>query len=125
MNSITHFEIPSNNAEKFKAFYSTVFGWEFMDIPEMNYTIVRTSPMGENNMPSVPGAVNGGMLSAEENGGLFPVLVIEVPDIDAHIELVKQNNGAIIMEKHAVGEMGWYARFTDPSGVVMGIWQNK
>ncbi len=123
MNSIIHFEIPSQDKERFKKFYGEVFGWTFIDMPEMNYTIVYTSEIDENRMPKTAGAVNGGMMSAEENGGLFPVLVIDVPNIDTHIEKLVQAGGEVIMPKHAVGNMGFYARFKDPEGVVMGIWE--
>ena len=125
MNSIVHFEMPAKNKERFKKFYSEVFGWKLVDAPEMNYTMVYTSEVDENYMPKNPGAVNGGMMSAEENGGSYPVLVIDVPNLDEYIKKVEDAGCKIVMPKTEVGDMGYYARFVDPEGVVMGIWESK
>lgn len=123
MNSITHFELPVS--DKSKKFYQDLFGWQVEEMPEMNYTIVRTSEVDEDYMPTNPAAVNGGMMSVEENGGTNPVLVIDVPSIDDSVKKIEENGGTIVMPKTEVGAMGYYARFTDPAGVVMGVWESK
>ncbi|HLB51525.1 glyoxalase [candidate division WWE3 bacterium RIFCSPHIGHO2_12_FULL_38_15] len=125
MNSITHFELPAKDKERAKKFYTEVFGWKMEDYPEMNYTMVYTSEVDENYMPKKPGAVNGGMMSAKDNGGSFPVLVIDVPNLDEYIKKVEDAGCQIVMPKTEVGDMGYYARFVDPEGVVMGIWESK
>jgi predicted enzyme related to lactoylglutathione lyase len=33
MNRVTHFEIPTSDKAKSKAFYSDVFGWQITDVP--------------------------------------------------------------------------------------------
>ena len=37
---VVHFEIPYDDAARARAFYSDVFGWEAMEMPEMGYTLV-------------------------------------------------------------------------------------
>ena len=57
MNPIVHFEIPYDDEEKAKEFYS-IFGWELRDIPGMDYIGATTTPVDENRMPKQPGAIN-------------------------------------------------------------------
>ena len=45
MNKIVHFEIPVENATRAKKFYDT-FGWDFVDIPEMDYTATEGNVLG-------------------------------------------------------------------------------
>ena len=42
MNGLTHFEIPVNDIDKAKEFYSNLFDWEFNFIEEMNYLMFTT-----------------------------------------------------------------------------------
>jgi predicted enzyme related to lactoylglutathione lyase len=35
MGKVVHFEIPADNLQRAKKFYSTVFGWTMNDYPEM------------------------------------------------------------------------------------------
>lgn len=124
MNPITHFEIPAKSKEESKKFYEDVFGWKYVDMDEMNYTVVHTSEVDEENMPTMPGAVNGGMMTAEDNGGLNPVLVVYVPNLEDSVAKIEEAGGEIIMPKTKVGDMGFYLRFKDTAGVVMGLWQD-
>ena len=48
---IVHFEIPFDDGDRAKAFYGDVFGWQAQDMPEMQYTMVMTGPVGDNGMP--------------------------------------------------------------------------
>jgi predicted enzyme related to lactoylglutathione lyase len=66
MGKVVHFEIPADNLARAKKFYSTVFGWNLNEIPEMEYTMVRTAESDENGMPKEPGAINGGMLQRQD-----------------------------------------------------------
>ncbi len=125
MDAITHFELPVKDRTQAKKFYGDVFGWKFNDFPEMNYTIVHTAEVDEKQMPTRPGAVNGGLVSVEDNGGLNPVLVVDVPNIDEVLEKIEHAGGKISVQKMEVGDMGYYAKFTDPSGVTMGVWQTR
>ena len=50
MNQVVHFEIPYDDIEKAKEFYS-IFDWELNDIPGMDYVGVRTAPVDEPRCP--------------------------------------------------------------------------
>ena len=53
-----------------------------------------------------------------------PVLVIKIKSLDETLQRLKQVGIKIVMPKMQVGNMGLYARFLDPEGNVMGIWQD-
>lgn len=120
---IVHFEVPYDDGERARAFYRDAFGWNLMEMPEMNYTMVSTGPVDERSMPSEPGFINGGMF--QRNGELTrPVLTVDVPDIEAAWKTIESLGGERVGEKAAVGEMGFAAYFKDPEGNILGLWQS-
>ena len=119
---VVHFEIPFDDEERATAFYTGVFGWKLQAIPELSYVLATTGP-SEQGPPSEPGFVNGGLLErALPVGG--PVIVLDVEDIDATLELVELRGGMTVSAKQAVGEMGFSAYFKDSEGNLTGLWQN-
>ena len=48
MDPVVHFEVPADDSECAQAFYKQAFGWEFTPNPELNYTLITTSPAGED-----------------------------------------------------------------------------
>ena len=120
---IVHFEIPFDDGDRAKAFYGDVFGWKAQDMPEMQYTMVTTGPVGDNGMPSEPGYINGGMFERQEALNV-PVLTIEVDSIDDALPSVESNGGKIVEAKQPVGDMGFTAYINDSEGNLIGLWQN-
>ncbi len=51
MTSIVHFEIPADDIQRAKTFYSDLFGWRMESMPGMDYTMIDTF-----------GAPGGGMM---------------------------------------------------------------
>jgi hypothetical protein len=127
MNSIVHFEIPVDNDEG-KAFYQQVFDWKLDDMPMEDgsiYTTASTTPSDETGMPKQPGAINGGIFVKNGDDTLSsPVITINVDSIDDALEKIKAAGGEAYGQRGTVPGMGDYAYFTDPSGNVLGLWQN-
>lgn len=125
MNKVTHFEIPAENMERAKDFYSSVFGWNISTspIPGGEYTsLVTTDVDAETYAPTEPGAINGGMF--EREGRLTtPVITIEVPAIDDAIAQIEAAGGSVVQPRTSMEEMGAYAYFTDSEGNIMGLWE--
>jgi len=123
MSSVVHFEIPADDVERARTFYAEGFGFELGGLPGFDYTFVTTTPTGEDGRPIEPGAINGGMFKREAPFA-GPVVTISVDDIDATLDLVERLGGKRLVEKQAVGEMGFAAYFVDTEGNTMGLWQN-
>jgi predicted enzyme related to lactoylglutathione lyase len=91
-------------------------------MPEMNYNMVSTGPMGEAG-PTEAGYIGGGMMQREDPVAT-PVITLDVPDIDAALESVAAHGGEVVSPGMAVGEMGFAAYFRDSEGNRMGLWQS-
>lgn len=124
MDSVVHFEIPTDDMDRASKFYSGVFGWEIQPMPEMKYGMAITTPLGEDRMPNKPGAINGGFFHRQDDLKTAS-FAIDVPDIDAALEKVKAAGGTLLREKVSIGEgMGSIAYFKDTEGNVISLWEN-
>jgi uncharacterized protein len=124
MNKVVHFEIPFDDKEKCIEFYKNVFGWEFQDMPEMDYVIARSGEVDENQMMKEKGVINGGMYKRGGDIAKGPVIVIDVDSIDEHVKKIEEAGGKVVREKAKVGEMGFYAQVMDTENNIIGIWEN-
>ncbi|MGM9472395.1 VOC family protein [Pseudarthrobacter sp. YS3] len=124
MGAVVHFEIPADDQERARNFYSEAFGWKISPMPEMNYNAVTTTPTDEaTSLPKEPGAINGGLMGRE--GDLVnPIITVDVPDIDATLKTVEELGGSVVTPKNSIPDMGFFAYFRDTEGNVMGLWEN-
>ena len=106
---LVYFVIPTADAEKAKAFYADLFGWEFTE-------------------GNVPGGLNiegptppGGMFEGGEGGS--PSVYFSVDDIDAGVAKVRELGGeASEPEKIASGAM---SHCRDDQGNEFNLWAPK
>ncbi len=120
---VVHFELPYDDAERARRFYSQAFGWSLMPMPELDYTIASTGPMSDSGQPTEPGYVNGGLLSRSQAASPGPVVVVDVEDIDTALATVESAGGETVVGRTPVGGMGFTAYVRDPEGNVIGLWQ--
>ena len=120
---VVHFEIPFDDGDRARDFYQKAFGWNITHLPDMDYTIVSTGPTSQEQGPTEPGYIGGGMLQRSELSRV-PVITVDVDDIDATLAKVEQLGGKIVRPKAEVGQMGFAAYFNDPEGNLTGLWQN-
>ena len=118
---VVHFEIPYDDQERAQSFYSHVFGWELMPVPEMSYTLVTTGPTGDQG-PGEAGFINGGM---REREGQFtaPNIVLDVDNIEDALKAVGEAGGSTVQGRQPVGDMGFAAYFKDSEGTIVGLWE--
>ncbi len=119
---VVHFEIPADDLGRAEDFYRAAFGWNLSSMPGMSYTLAGTTPTNEQGMPTIPGAINGGMLERQAPV-TTPVITIDVEDIDKALETIGTLGGSTVRPKQPVMEMGFAAYFTDSEGNLMGLWQ--
>ena len=126
MPKVVHFEIPADDLDRAKNFYSSVFGWQLqtMDMPGGGqYTSVVTTPVDEQTqMPTEPGGINGGMMQRDDRTPA-PVITVDVEDIDKALQQVEAQGGATVTPRTPIPGMGAFAYFKDPEGNVMGLWE--
>jgi predicted enzyme related to lactoylglutathione lyase len=122
MNRVVHFEIPADDMERAKKFYSENFGWTLNQLgPEMgNYVLVHTGPSDNKGMPQDKAFINGGLMKRDPSAR-SPVLVMAVDDTDATVEKVKRSGGKLVGEIMDIPTVGRYARVQDTEGNVIGV----
>jgi uncharacterized protein len=93
---LAFFEIGVEDAERGRAFYEALFGWNFEPGPSGQGFVVGT--------PSGPGGMHGG------DRGAAPYLFFRVDDMDAAIEQVRALGGEV-EEMNVEGDEESIARF--------------
>jgi predicted enzyme related to lactoylglutathione lyase len=124
MPTIVHFEIPSDNVERSKKFYSNLFGWNIEKVPAdkipegIEYWRITTKDHEGKT------AVNGGMMKrmkAEQQGILN---YIDIKSVEESSVKAQQLGGKIIMPKMAIPGMGYLAVCLDTENNAFGLWKN-
>jgi uncharacterized protein len=121
---VGHFEIPADEVERARKFYSAVFGWKMTHIPEMNYTMAYTGPVDSQGMPTAPGYIGGG-IGPREGVLKHPLVTIVVDEIQAALKLVESHGGKVLQPQQPIGDgtMGSVAYIQDTEGNVTGLYQ--
>jgi uncharacterized protein len=93
-------------------------------MPEMDYTIVRTTEVDEaTQMPTSAGAINGGLMRRSQETPA-PVITIDVESVDQALKHVEAAGGRVVRPRTEIPGMGAFAYFTDPEGNTLGLWEN-
>jgi predicted enzyme related to lactoylglutathione lyase len=126
MKKVVHFEIPADDLERAKNFYS-IFDWQLQDWPMPDgsvYVGARTVETDDTTyQPKEPGAINGGIMLRNQYA-TTPSITISVPSIDEYLEKVQGAGGKIVKSKEAIEEMGFFAYISDTEGNLVGLWED-
>jgi predicted enzyme related to lactoylglutathione lyase len=124
MPNIAFFDIPADNVERAKHFYTSLFGWKInlgLTTPEqaaiaaMQYHAVLTGPTREGTMNM------GGLYRRQGNESIKNY--VEVDDIDAVLAKVEKLGGKIVMPRQMIPGIGLVAMIKDTEGNGIGIWK--
>ena len=108
-------EIPVKDLNSAKKFYEKVFGWE-VGITGEDYAFFRDTEDGI-----------GGAFEISEKGmkGEF-MLYISTENINNSLELIEKHGGKTLQAKTKISEEhGFFAKFEDIFGNVLGLWSRK
>ncbi len=114
-NPFVHVELQTQDVEKSKKFYTSLFDWELEDFPAMDYTIIK---VGEGT--------GGGMMKNPVPGApdsWIPYVLVD--DVAASTKKAVTLGGKICKEVTEVPGMGWFSVISDPTGAVLGLWETK
>jgi predicted enzyme related to lactoylglutathione lyase len=120
-HTIIHFEIPADNVEKIKSFYTDLFGWKIQKLPGMEYYSIETVPVDEKGNTERPG-VNGGLYKREQPQQQA-LNYVYVESVEEYSKKVTSLGGQIVVQKTEIPDMGWFAVAKDPEGNVFGIFE--
>jgi len=118
--SIIWFEIPTDDLERARSFYSKLFGWKIAPFPGMpgpdagNYLHIDTG--GNDASP------DGGMMKRMHPQQ--PITnYVSVPSIAKYMAKVGKLGGKVLVPKTAVMEMGYFAVCQDTENNVFALWE--
>ncbi len=127
MDPIVHFELPVDNMERARAFYSSIFDWKLTDwtMPDGSiYVGVHTTPINEKTRePLKPGAINGAIVKRDDKTPA-PVFAVHVSSIDERMDMILKSGGSVVSPKVSIMGMGFYAYAKDCEGNVIGLWED-
>jgi predicted enzyme related to lactoylglutathione lyase len=124
MDKVVHFEIPFDNKLRAMKFYKDSFGWQLMDMPQMDYVVASSVETDDKHMPKEPGAINGGLFQRPQEAP-NPTIYVGVSSIEATIKKVESAGGKVVTPKTPIPGMGAYARVADTEGNVIGVFQGQ
>lgn len=121
MVTIVHFEIPSDNIERAKKFYSDLFGWEMERIPgQMEYwTFSATNYKGGEQQ-----SISGGLME-RQTAQQSITNYMGVKSVDEYSRRVESLGGKVKVPKTEVLNFGWFAICTDTENNTFGLWEAK
>jgi hypothetical protein len=112
---VVHFEIPAQDLERLRKFYSELFGWSIKATPQTgDYLMIDTAAKGVG--------INGGLITKRhpQQTVINYVMVESVADYAAK---VKALGGQVVVPKTAVPTMGYFAVCLDPESNQIGLWE--
>jgi len=113
--NIIWFEIPADNPERAKKFYSTLFGWKINPFPGMmDYWHIDTG--GPDATP------DGGMMTRKHPAHTI-TNYINVPSVTKFMAKVEKLGGKLCMAKTAVPGMGYFAICQDTENNTVALWE--
>jgi predicted enzyme related to lactoylglutathione lyase len=118
MASIVWFEIPADDVERAKSFYSALFGWKIERFPgPMEYWHIDTG--GNEDSP------DGGLLKRQNPQQQGITNYIGVASVEESVARVEKLGGKICTPKTAVPEMGYFAICQDPENNTFALWERS
>lgn len=127
---VGHFEIPAGDPERTARFYREVFEWrvERRDWEGGPYFAIRTdgpAPGGADGAAARGAGMRGGLTTPEVLGSDRPLLVVHVEGapLEAWLVRIEAAGGRRDGKVRELSGMGRFARFRDPAGNLLGLWE--
>jgi len=116
MSMVIHFEIPADDIDRARNFYSSLFNWDIRDVPgRNNYLLITTS--GEKAVSS--------SLIKRFSPKQTTIMYFDVPSVDGYSAKVQQLGGKVIVSRKAVPGTGYFAICLDTENNTFGIWEEN
>jgi uncharacterized protein len=110
-HEVGHFEIPADNVDGLRSFYSSLFGWEFEQGQTQGYYMIKNAGIS-------------GALAQKENPQQVSTQFVNVESLEDYVNKAKQLGATVVKDRQEISE-GYYAVLEDPQRNTIGIWQSK
>jgi predicted enzyme related to lactoylglutathione lyase len=121
MGRVVHFEIHASDLDRAERFYRHVFGWDVQKFDgPIDYRLLNTGPQTETGIDGALVERRGG---TDGDAVLAYVCTVEVDDIAATEEKVRDAGGEQVVDRQEIGEVGQLSYFKDTEGNIFGALQ--
>ncbi len=119
MSTIVHFDVPVDDIERARNFYTKLFDWKINRMPgEMEYYGISTED--ENGKEGVGGGMGKRGEPSQRITNYFGV-----PSVDKSLKKVEELGGKLIMPKTKIPGYGYLAICIDTENNVFGLWESE
>jgi hypothetical protein len=118
--TVTHFEIPADDVQRARAFYSGLFDWELSPFYGSDYLYI--TPRHSAGRVPADARVSGG-LDKRSKELEHVTVVFEVENVERSLKKVEKLGGKVFRKKQSVGDFGFAAYFKDSEGNVLGLFE--
>ena len=120
MGRVVHFEIHASDLDRAERFYRDVFGWDVQKFDgPIDYRLLNTGPKSETGIDGALVERRGG----EGDAVIAYVCTVDVDDIAATEQKVKDAGGEQVVDRQEIGEVGQLSYFKDTEGNIFGALQ--
>ncbi len=113
-NAICHIEWQTTDFDNVETFYGGLFGWKFTKWGD-TYMLFKPE--------SGPG---GGFVKVDVCDSVsYPLIHIEVDDIDSYLKKVVKIGGKVSSPKTEIPEVGWFAILADLDGNTVALYEGS
>ncbi|MDQ6916046.1 MAG: VOC family protein [Actinomycetota bacterium] len=109
---VVHFEVMGKDGPALRRYYSELFGWQFEEVPDMDYGVVRAEE----------GQIGGGVGSAPSGGPSYTTFYVQVDDLEGALEKAQSLGGSHLFGPREIPGGSRIALFSDPEGHVVGLY---
>lgn len=108
---VVWFEVLGKDADRLKAFFSELFGWQYKEAPSMNYGMTDPEATG----------IGGGVGAAPQGPG-WTTFYVGVPDLEETLKRAEKLGGKVLMPITKLPDTT-IAVLADPEGHPIGLAQ--
>src|SRR5919109_5215961 len=94
-HKVEHFEIPADNVDNLKNFYSSLFGWQFEKAETQGYYMIKNAGIS-------------GASAQKENPQQVSIQFVTVESIEDYINKAKQLGARVVKDKQEISQ-GYFA----------------
>ena len=132
MPTIVHFEIPVDDTERAKKFYTDLFGWKMEKLPGTDDRQLTSAATGQPieywTVTTIDDkgnkALGGGMMKRQMPEHHI-TNYINVNSIAEYTSKVEELGGKVFASKHTVPGMAYFALCCDTENNIFAIWESN
>lgn len=114
-NPFIHVELQTQDVDKSKKFYASMFNWKLEDIQGMDYTMVNVGEgtgggIMKNPVPDMP-------------DNWLPYILVD--DVAGSTKKALALGATICKDVTEIPGFGWFSVILDPTGAAFGLWQSE